>query len=78
MSPNRPITDNHEIIKHEVCQHMRPFVEATMEEHEQTREEVRRLHDTVEKINKVNIHDIIQYSLIAIISMFLLIIPQCS
>ena len=66
MTPNRPTTDIHEIVNKEVCNHMKPFIQANMEEHEQTRSQLSRLENAVRKITSLNAHDVIQYTAILI------------
>ena len=63
----RPFTDLHEIVNNEVTSHMKPFIDVTMQEHENTRKEVRDLKNLVCKVNRMNYHDVIQYAAITLI-----------
>lgn len=74
---NRPITDLDELVKSEVCSHIKPFVEATMMEHEITRRKINDLQQTVQSINRVNMHDVIQYAAIAVLGLSMLVIRGC-
>ena len=40
--PTRPHTDLNSLVKNEVVAHMKPFIEVTLSEHENTRKEIRQ------------------------------------
>lgn len=69
---DRPITNIHDLVKKEVTSHIEPFVQVTMMEHEQTRKKLDDLEKTVCTINKINIHDILQYAGIILLAFLLL------
>jgi len=71
---DRPLTDVHELVKREVCAHIKPFVEATMMEHEATRKKIQDLEHTVRSMGSLNFHDVIQYVAIGIIIVSMLIL----
>lgn len=47
---DKPITDQYELIERSVSAHMRPFIEATMMEHEHTRTKIQQNTDLVRKV----------------------------
>ena len=63
----RPYTDLHDLVKQEVCDHIKPFIVATMHEHEETRKKITEAEKTFKSMNKINIHDIIQYAAILLL-----------
>ena len=57
MMPKRPHTDLHEIAREEVVSHMKPFIEVTMREHEETRKEIKDAVKIMKmaSVNRINI-----------------------
>ena len=70
----RPFTDLHEIIKQEVCEHMKPFIEATMMEHEETRRVVKQNTDVLERVGMSKLHTWVQYFLIGMLFIGMIIV----
>ena len=74
----RPFTDLHDIIKEEMCEHMKPFMDVMLHEHEETRRGFKDLAALVNKIHSSRTHNFIQDVFIAaIIVGMILIITGC-
>ena len=70
----RPYTDLHKIAKEEVIAHMKPFIEVTMREHEETRREIKGAVKIMKmaSVNRINI--ILLWALDAVILGILIIL----
>lgn len=68
--------DMRELVKREVSSHMKPFVEVTMKEHQDTRDEVRELKHLVCQ-TKFTTNDAVQYGLIAVLFLLMFVLPTC-
>lgn len=75
--PNRPIVDLSELVHKEVQAHMRPLIQVTMFEHEETRNEVKDLHNTLRRMNTINVHDVIQYAILLVLGLVMIFIRGC-
>jgi len=58
--------DCYELVNKSVESHMRPFIEATMHEHQVTRQKVENVEALIRKLT-FNVHDVVQYSAIILL-----------
>ena len=72
--PNRPYTDVHEIVKNEVANHMRPFIEVNMYEHEQTRNAIRENTKILRSVGQNRTHSAINSVLIGVLSVLMILL----
>ena len=71
-------TSIHKLVRDEVSLHMRPFIEVTMREHQDTRDEVIELKCLIQAVNKINVHDVLQYGGIILLFLAMLVLPTCA